>query len=82
LIFQNDSILGKTVRKVSDGSKAKMVIHDKSILFPESYVLTLQPAEKQHLVENFHRFDSLKHYTVEPHVFTEIKVSVEASRGR
>lgn len=39
--------------------------------FPKGYVVTLQPAEKQHLVKNFHRFNTLKHSTVEPHAFTE-----------
>ena len=39
--------------------------------FPEGYVFTLQPSEKQELVENFHRFETLKHSTVEPRAFTE-----------
>ena len=29
--------------------------------FPEGYVITLQGDEKQQLVENFDRFDSMKH---------------------
>ena len=39
--------------------------------FPEGYIFTLQRSEKQELVENFHRFETLKHSTVEPHAFTE-----------
>ena len=39
--------------------------------FPEGYIFTLQHSEKQELVENFHRIETLKHSTVEPHAFTE-----------
>ena len=39
--------------------------------FPEGYILELVPAEKKELVENFHRFESLKHSTVMPKAFTE-----------
>ncbi|MCL2028534.1 MAG: ORF6N domain-containing protein [Bacteroidales bacterium] len=39
--------------------------------FPEGYVLTVQSFEKQELVENFHRFDSLKHSIATPKAFTE-----------
>lgn len=39
--------------------------------FPTSYVIELNSSEKQELVENFHRFNSLKHSTVAPHAFTE-----------
>ena len=39
--------------------------------FPEGYVFTLQPSEKQEVVENFDRFETLKHSTVEPRAFTE-----------
>ena len=39
--------------------------------FPEGYIFTLQRSEKQELVENFHRFETLKHSTVEPRAFTE-----------
>ena len=39
--------------------------------FPEGYIFTLQHSEKQELVENFHRFETLKHSTVEPRAFTE-----------
>ena len=39
--------------------------------FPPGYVFELNNSEKQELVENFHRFNSLKHSTVAPHAFTE-----------
>lgn len=39
--------------------------------FPEGYVITLEKSEKDELVENFDRFDRLKHSTVTPHAFTE-----------
>jgi len=39
--------------------------------FPDNYILQLDKAEKSELVENFHRFDPLKHSTVLPKAFTE-----------
>jgi hypothetical protein len=39
--------------------------------FPNGYVITLNIKEKDELVENFDRFKTLKHSTVEPHAFTE-----------
>lgn len=39
--------------------------------FPEGYVFTTQPSERQGLVENFDRFKPLQHSPVEPHAFTE-----------
>ena len=39
--------------------------------FPEGYVIPLDNSEKKELVENFHRFDRLKHSTVAPKAFTE-----------
>lgn len=39
--------------------------------FPPGYVIELNNSEKQELVENFQRFNSLKHSTVAPHAFTE-----------
>ena len=39
--------------------------------FPKGYVMELTIKEKRELVENFHRFDALKHSTVLPHAFTE-----------
>ena len=39
--------------------------------FPPGYIIELNSSEKQELVENFHRFNTLKHSTVAPHAFTE-----------
>ena len=39
--------------------------------FPEGYIFTLQPSEKQELVENFDRLKTLQFSTVEPHAFIE-----------
>jgi spore germination protein GerM len=39
--------------------------------FPDGYCFTLQPSEKQYVVENFHRMERLKKSTVEPRAFTE-----------
>ena len=39
--------------------------------FPDEYLITLNIKEKDELVENFDRFKTLKHSTVEPHAFTE-----------
>jgi hypothetical protein len=39
--------------------------------FPGGYYLQLSKVEKLELVENFHRFEKLKHSTVNPKAFTE-----------
>ena len=39
--------------------------------FPEGYIIALGCSEKNELVENFHRFNRLKHSTVMPKAFTE-----------
>ena len=39
--------------------------------FPDGYIFELTKEEKIELVENFHRFNSLKHSNVSPKVFTE-----------
>ena len=39
--------------------------------FPENYIVTLNVNEKLELVENFHRFNFLKHSTALPKGFTE-----------
>ena len=39
--------------------------------FPEDYVVELSKEEKNKLVENFHRFNKLKHSTVNPKAFPE-----------
>jgi len=39
--------------------------------FPDGYVFELTKEEKNELVKNFHRFNSLKHSSVSPKAFTE-----------
>ncbi len=39
--------------------------------FPKGYIVKLTEDEKNELVENFHRFNRLKHSTVNPKIFTE-----------
>jgi phage regulator Rha-like protein len=39
--------------------------------FPDGYAFELTKEEKNELVKNFHRFNSLKHSTVPPKAFTE-----------
>lgn len=39
--------------------------------FPAGYIIELSKSEKNKLVENFHRFDKLKHSTVHPKAFAE-----------
>ena len=39
--------------------------------FPQDYIITLEKEEKKELVENFHRFNPLKHSTSLPKAFTE-----------
>ncbi len=39
--------------------------------FPDGYIVELTKPEKNELVENFHRFDKLKHATVNPKAFSE-----------
>lgn len=39
--------------------------------FPDGYLLELAKEEKSKLVENFHRFHTLKHSSVPPKVFSE-----------
>ena len=39
--------------------------------FPEGYIIVLSRDEKNDLVENFHRFEKLKHSIVLPKAFTE-----------
>jgi len=39
--------------------------------FPDGYIIGLTKEEKNELVEKFHRFNKLKHSTVNPKVFTE-----------
>lgn len=39
--------------------------------FPADYIVELSKSEKTELVENYHRFEKLKHSTVNPKAFTE-----------
>jgi hypothetical protein len=39
--------------------------------FPAGYIVELSKSEKMELVENFHRFERLKHSTVNPKAFAE-----------
>jgi len=39
--------------------------------FPSGYIIELTKVEKDELVENFHRFNKLKHSTVNPKAFSE-----------
>ena len=46
-------------------------VTNNSDKFPAGYVIELSKAEKNELVENFHRFNRLKHSTVNPKAFPE-----------
>ena len=58
-------LYGVETKRINEALKNN---HDK---FPDGYVITLNIKEKDELVENFDRFKTLKHSTVEPHAFTE-----------
>ena len=58
-------LYGVETKRINEALKNKP---DK---FPDGYVITLNIKEKDELVENFDRFKTLKHSTVEPHAFTE-----------
>ena len=47
--------------------------------FPEAFMFQLTQEEKKELVTNWHRFESLKHTTFLPYVFTEHGVAMLAS---
>ena len=46
-------------------------VKNNPIKFPDGYIIELSQDEKNELVENFHRFNKLKHSTVMPKAFTE-----------
>ena len=54
--------------KTRDINKAVANNLDK---FPSGYAFELSRSEKDELVENFHRFNKLKHSTVNPKAFSE-----------
>ena len=58
-------IYGVTTRDVN---KAVTNNPDK---FPDGYIVAVNKAEKLELVEKFHRFNRLKHSTVNPKAFPE-----------
>lgn len=58
-------IYGVTTKEVNQA------IRNNPEKFPEGHIIELDEKEKGELVENFHRFDPLKHSTVMPKVFTE-----------
>ena len=58
-------IYGVETKRVNEAVKNNL---DK---FPEDYLFELSQEEKNELVENFDRFNRLKHSTANPKVFTE-----------
>ena len=58
-------IYGVTTRDINKAVK------NNPTKFPDGYIISLSISEKKKLVENFHRFEPLKHSTVMPHAFTE-----------
>ena len=46
-------------------------VKNNPLKFPKSYIIELSKKEKKELVENFHRFNTLKHSTTTPKAFTE-----------
>lgn len=58
-------IYGVTTRDINKA------VANNSSKFPVGYLFELTPQEKAELVENFHRFENLKHSTVNPKAFTE-----------
>src|SRR3989338_8008159 len=46
-------------------------VTNNPVKFPAGYIVELSKSEKIKLVEKFHRFDKLKHSTVNPKAFTE-----------
>lgn len=58
-------IYGVTTRRINEAVK------NNPAKFPMGYVFELSDSEKKELLENFDRFEPLKHSTVMPHAFTE-----------
>ena len=54
--------------ETKDINKAVKNNQDK---FPDGYIIELNKKDKKELVENFHRFNRLKHSTVNPKAFPE-----------
>ena len=58
-------IYGVETRRVNEAVK------NNPEKFPKGYIFELQLSEKQEVVENFDRFENLKHSAVTPRAFTE-----------
>ena len=48
-----------------------MAVKNNPEKFPDGYIIEITKEEKDELVKKFHRFEKLKHSTVNPKVFTE-----------
>ena len=59
------SLFGVETRDINKAVK------NNPLKFPDGYIIALDKGEKKELVENFHRFDKLKHSTALPKAFTE-----------
>lgn len=78
---QNKIINVRTQQVILDTDVAELYgVHTRDInkavknnpeKFPQNYILVLSKKEKDELVENFHRFNSLKHSSALPKAFTE-----------
>lgn len=58
-------LYGVTTKEVNQA------LRNNPVKFPDGYVIELTNSEKNELVKNFDRFESMKHSTVAPHAFTE-----------
>ena len=59
------SLYGVTTSRVNEAVK------NNREKFPEGYLISLTDSEKEELIENFDRFESMKHSPVPPTAFTE-----------
>ena len=73
VIRDKQVILDRDVAELYGGETKRIneALKNNPDKFPDGYVITLNIKEKDELVENFDRFKTLKHSTVEPHAFTE-----------
>jgi len=75
LIKYNDDVvlLDKDVAELYGVStkEVNQAVSNNKDKFPDEYVIELSKEEKTELVKKFDRFNSLKHSTVNPKVFTE-----------
>ena len=54
-------------------------VRRNKLRFPEGFAFRLTPSERDELVTNCHRFDSMKHSSSMPYVFTEHGVAMLAT---